>query len=1513
MGDRSIVIRNLLLLLLSLSFAQNPVSDQGVDIVTEPGMLVEISGSGSYALGENSIASYVWTVPQEILDLNPDLNLNSETLSFTAPDVSSTTVYSITLEVIDSSGNSSQSFDSPDLIISEYSESSSSNRYLEIYNGTGVTITSSDWESYEIWMGKNTGDFENPDVEFWRKLLFFRQATEQDADHELELDEIITKTPPDLEHGKALVIAKSVSAGDPLITASELIIEWDGLSKMGGDDGIALVKNGTPIDVIGSGDEGDEWDVAGVSQATKDHTLVRKSIEVLGNYSSWDDSAGSDETDSDWIVYDEDTFDYAGFHSCTACDNEIVLTVAIAPIANAGEDFSTCSESFSLLGSGDQENLTYSYDWELTTGSCSDNNYFREIDCENAGHVWTTYDWFTNECDNTNNITSDSCNEIYCVWSDELSSCTDRLTNSDEASASFLSPTNLDNDQQFCFTLVVNDGFVPSSPDSVCVDIASNLCPIADAGEDRTYRVNTMDTIVLYGDNSYDPNSGDEITFLWEQVSGQAVTIADESTSALTLSNFPSVLNSNPSEFKFTLKVSDGVSDSELYDTVKITMADFSAPDSPNLYAVAYSDYVKLSWDFVSEASIDPLTNYADFEGYKLYRSEDGGQTWCAPDKKIYDFNGNEVACEPLAQFDLTAAQDAAHCAFKEGYADCEQTRGEDISQYDPTEGWLFLGEGEGITHIYIDEDVVDGMEYTYTLTAYDMGVRTYSLDYVYLESSEEVGEDYTDANDNGIYDDGEAFVDQNGNGEWDGSPIYAQETNWSLSNPDKWTSQGRSEAFVDENEDGLYTQGELFTDDNGNGQWDSVLSTEEGVSYSLAYIESSQGQEGDANFVSAIPGGLPTNVTDPLPEESDSFILADEDNVGNAERYFDIVDKSLVENKKIKFEIQAEYGTNESGNIINSFEGNRSENPTLYAWEVDANGQAVNPLIYSITDGMTYDDISALPGFDLPGWKVSSDDVLETLQLIVNTGVFGFTGSLSDLTLEQVEIVENTLDGGLSELEYGAILPVLYQQGDSFVSPDYLVDGMAVTFSDELGAEENWTDLVYGVRFKFDNGFLHYESTKDGAEYYPPFRETYSREVDGAGEYDSSDSSLMRNLFIVSDRSTEITYYSQQVFTMRPPYKYKIVFYDEPTNPATNMAVPPTPWDGWPESDQGVASSCTSAEGSTKLPFRVFNITTDEEVQLFHKDFGLNDGFSTDLEGNTSQDDSKDGRKDCFWSRSELVLFSEIVSTYYNSTPHIMSTQNTGEDNYTYQLNLDYFTFQEYGVDNWDESRDYVVGDKVLFQSTIWEASNVIPENISPPSGSNGDGRFGWFDCGEDLKCDQNEPAFSASNLDPSADNYNSLTNPTGTENDGINDNPWKPVYPWKAGDEFYFTPVAWYVDGDNWTIDLSEIGSIAEMEDNDLEDVYVVPNPYRAGSSFNSVYDDETIYFRGLPDQCDISIYTVTGKLVDRFIHNNSSTGQYAWHLENSSGDKIAPGLYIYHVESDGNSFAGKFSVVR
>ena len=55
------------------------------------------------------------------------------------------------------------------------------------------------------------------------------------------------------------------------------------------------------LDCIGNwdGDPGSGWDVAGVENATKNHTLVRKISVLSGNYGNWSLSAGTNEANSD--------------------------------------------------------------------------------------------------------------------------------------------------------------------------------------------------------------------------------------------------------------------------------------------------------------------------------------------------------------------------------------------------------------------------------------------------------------------------------------------------------------------------------------------------------------------------------------------------------------------------------------------------------------------------------------------------------------------------------------------------------------------------------------------------------------------------------------------------------------------------------------------------------------------------------------------------------------------------------------------------------------------------------------------------------------------------------------------------------------------------------------------------------------------------------------------------------------------------------------------------------------
>jgi len=70
------------------------------------------------------------------------------------------------------------------------------------------------------------------------------------------------------------------------------------------------------LDCVGDWNEdpGDGWDVAGVSAATKDHTIVRKADVASGNAGNWAASAGTDADDSEWVVLDQNTWDYLGSH-----------------------------------------------------------------------------------------------------------------------------------------------------------------------------------------------------------------------------------------------------------------------------------------------------------------------------------------------------------------------------------------------------------------------------------------------------------------------------------------------------------------------------------------------------------------------------------------------------------------------------------------------------------------------------------------------------------------------------------------------------------------------------------------------------------------------------------------------------------------------------------------------------------------------------------------------------------------------------------------------------------------------------------------------------------------------------------------------------------------------------------------------------------------------------------------------------------------------------------------------
>ena len=171
------------------------------------------------------------------------------------------------------------------VFISEYGEGSSNNKWVEIYNGTGQDV---DLSGYAIWKIANGGDWA--------------EGQGNNAD--------LSGT---LAAGDVFILCHSSS--DAAILA-EADITGTQASNFNGDDAVGLAHNGTVIDMVGThgDDPGSAWGVAGVSNATANHTLVRKASVANGN-TDWASSAGTDAESSEWVVHDSNYWDDLGSHT----------------------------------------------------------------------------------------------------------------------------------------------------------------------------------------------------------------------------------------------------------------------------------------------------------------------------------------------------------------------------------------------------------------------------------------------------------------------------------------------------------------------------------------------------------------------------------------------------------------------------------------------------------------------------------------------------------------------------------------------------------------------------------------------------------------------------------------------------------------------------------------------------------------------------------------------------------------------------------------------------------------------------------------------------------------------------------------------------------------------------------------------------------------------------------------------------------------------------------------------
>ncbi len=181
------------------------------------------------------------------------------------------------------------------LFFSEFIEGGSYNKAFEIYNPTSASVDLSDY----LVLGNYNGNPYSDTLRFPVGTMLGPEDVYVVAHDEADQ--------PILDAADTLI--QNPYAGGSSYSVSFNGDDVRGLFHMDGTDTVL-------IDLFGRydlTDPGSGWDVAGVSAATKDHTLIRKSAVLIGN-TDWDASAGTDADDSEWHVMPKDHLSLLGAH-----------------------------------------------------------------------------------------------------------------------------------------------------------------------------------------------------------------------------------------------------------------------------------------------------------------------------------------------------------------------------------------------------------------------------------------------------------------------------------------------------------------------------------------------------------------------------------------------------------------------------------------------------------------------------------------------------------------------------------------------------------------------------------------------------------------------------------------------------------------------------------------------------------------------------------------------------------------------------------------------------------------------------------------------------------------------------------------------------------------------------------------------------------------------------------------------------------------------------------------------
>jgi len=217
-----------------------------------------------------------------------------------------------------------------ELIISEYIEGSSSNKYIEIYNGTGADV--------------NLGNYS--------LRLYSNGAAAPST---------TTALTGTLTNG-SVIVYKNASATAYGGTSTSLAAV-----NFNGDDAVELYNTNTSsiVDIFGNigCDPGSAWTI---TNTTVEKTLVRKPTVCAGITTDNTTSCPFPTLDNEWTQYNQDVVTNLGSHT-SSCGGSSPATISVHP-TDKTDICNGSSTTFSVAATG----TTLTYQWKVNTGGTWD-------------------------------------------------------------------------------------------------------------------------------------------------------------------------------------------------------------------------------------------------------------------------------------------------------------------------------------------------------------------------------------------------------------------------------------------------------------------------------------------------------------------------------------------------------------------------------------------------------------------------------------------------------------------------------------------------------------------------------------------------------------------------------------------------------------------------------------------------------------------------------------------------------------------------------------------------------------------------------------------------------------------------------------------------------------------------------------------------------------------------------------------------------------------------------------